>query len=77
MKVCYILLNICLPYYSFIISTYTKTNGSISTFSFVAPISSPINLVRGSISFAIVAKIASTFSCSWIFYGFFLLDPLF
>jgi hypothetical protein len=45
MQVFYILPNICLPYYSSVISTYIRTNGFISTSSFTVLISSPINLV--------------------------------
>jgi hypothetical protein len=78
MKVFYILLNICFPYYSVIIPIYMETNGFISTFCFAIPISSPINLVCASISmcyildiFSFGAGIASTFSCFWIPFGSF------
>ncbi len=49
MKVFYILLNICLPYYSFVISTCTETSGSISISSSAFLTSSPTNSVCGSI----------------------------
>jgi hypothetical protein len=64
MRVFYILLNICLPYYNFVISTYTITNGSISTYGSVVLISSPNNSIFGSISTASVIEITSTFSFS-------------
>jgi hypothetical protein len=77
MKILYIFLNICLPYYSSIISTSTGTRGSISTFSSIVLFSFPINLIYGSISrwcildtFSSSARLTSTFSYSWIIYGF-------
>ncbi len=78
MKIFYILWNICFPYYNFVIPIYIKTNGSISMFYFVVPISSPINSVCGFISKCYIldisssgAGITSIFSCSWIPFGFF------
>ncbi len=50
MRIFYILLNICLPYCSVVIPIYTKNGGSISMFCFIIPISSPTNLIYGSIS---------------------------
>ncbi len=49
MKVFYILLNLYLPYYSYVISTCIRTNGSISTFGSTILFSSPTNLIYGSI----------------------------
>jgi hypothetical protein len=69
MRVFYIFLNICLPYYNSVISTYTWTNGSTSTSDSAILISSPVNSVCNFISIAYVAKITSTFFCSWIVYG--------
>jgi hypothetical protein len=78
MRVLYILLNICLPYYNSIILTCIETSGSISIFSSTILLSSPTNLVCGFISryyilytsYFGVGK-ASTFSYYWIFYGYF------
>jgi hypothetical protein len=50
MGVFYILLNTCLSYYIFLISTCTGTNDSIFTSHFAILFSSPTNLVYGSIS---------------------------
>jgi hypothetical protein len=71
MKIFYILLNICFPYYNVVIPIYTKTNDSISTFCYTVSISSPNNSVCGSISKCYILDIAyfgvgiaSTFSYS-------------
>ncbi len=78
MKVCIILLNICLPYYNFVISTCIRTSGFIFTSDSAIMFSSPTNLVCASISKCCILDtssfgvgIASTFSCYWIFCGFF------
>jgi hypothetical protein len=82
MKVFYIFLNICFPYYKSIIPIYIKINGFIFTFCSVIPISSPIDSISGSISTCYIldissygAGIASTFSYSWIPFGFFFSWP--
>jgi hypothetical protein len=78
MKIFYILLNICFPYYSVIIPIYIETNGFISTFCSAILVSSPNNSICGFISrfyildiFSFGARIASTFPYFWIPYGFF------
>ncbi len=49
MRVFYILLNICLPFYNFVISIYIGTNGFISTSCSAIMLSSPTNSVCGFI----------------------------
>jgi hypothetical protein len=84
MKIFNILLNICFPYYNFVILIYTKTSGFTSMFYFVVPISSLTNLGCDSISRCCIfnisfygARIASSFSYCWIPFGFFILTPPF
>jgi len=78
MTIFYILLNICFPYHNVIIPVYTKINGCISTFCSTITTSSPTNLVCGFISrccildiFSSSVRKTSTFSCSWIPFGYF------
>jgi len=78
MTIFYILLNICFPYHDVIIPVYTKTNGCISTFCSTITTSSPTNLVCGFVSRCCILDISSssarktsTFSCSWIPFGYF------
>jgi len=59
MRVFYILSNIYLPYYSFVIPIYTKTNGSISTFCSIVSISSPLISICGYISKCCILDISS------------------
>jgi hypothetical protein len=82
MKVFYILLNICFPYYNVVNPIDTKTNGSIFMFCFAISISSLTTFIYGSISRCCIVdiffsnvRIASTFSCSWIPSRFFSLTP--
>jgi hypothetical protein len=64
MKVLYIFLNICLPYYNFVFSTCKGTNGSKSISNSIILISFPNNLICGYISMTSIAEITSTFSYS-------------
>jgi hypothetical protein len=75
MRVFYILLNICLPYYSFIISTCIATNGSTSTSDSIVLISSPTNLVCNFISTSSIVEITSAFFIHELFVAFFLPNP--
>jgi len=84
MIVFYILINICFPYHNVIIPIHIKTSDFICMFCFVVMISCPINSVCGSMSKCYILDIsstgvkkASTFYCSWITFGSFLLDWLF
>jgi hypothetical protein len=65
MKIFHILLNIFLPYYSFVILTCTWTSVSIATSSFTILISSPIYPICGFIfASSSIVEITSTFSYS-------------